>query len=157
MHFITFSRCIEWTLDETIQTHILVTLSLLGDFHNCNIAYGHQKPSSFTTASDDSKYSKSELLGTSDSKKLTQTSQKRNLSHVQSTCSSKTPRTQLPSWGRRQRRSLINAPRQGSALPLTACQISPNVVPTLCLAQAGKKKVEFFFFRVWPSHLNAMP
>merc|ERR1712127_655156 len=46
---------------------------------------------------NDSKYSKSELQGTSDSKKLTQTSQKRNLSHVQSTCSSKTPRTQLPS------------------------------------------------------------
>ena len=46
---------------------------------------------------NDSKYSKSELQGTSDSKQLTLTSQKRNLSHVQSTCSSKTPRTQLPS------------------------------------------------------------
>ena len=42
---------------------------------------------------NDSKYSKSELQGTSDSKQLTLTSQKRNLSHVQSTCSSKTPRT----------------------------------------------------------------
>ena len=42
---------------------------------------------------NDSKYSKGELQGTSDSKQLTLTSQKRNLSHVQSTCSSKTPRT----------------------------------------------------------------
>ena len=42
---------------------------------------------------NDSKYSKSGLQGTSDSKKLILTSQKRNLSHVQSTCSSKTPRT----------------------------------------------------------------
>ena len=46
---------------------------------------------------NDSKYSKSELQATSDSKKPTLTSQKRNLSHVQSNCSSKTPRTQLPS------------------------------------------------------------
>ena len=36
----------------------------------------------------------------------------------------------------------VNAPRQGSALPLTACQISPNVVPTLCLAPQEKKNAE---------------
>ena len=47
--------------------------------------------------------------------------------------------------GRRQRRQPVNAPRQGSALPSTACQISPNVVPTLCLAQAEKKCWAFFF------------
>ena len=40
---------------------------------------------------------KRELQGTPDSEKITLTSQKRNLSHVQSTCSSKTPTTQLPS------------------------------------------------------------
>ena len=46
---------------------------------------------------NDSKCSKSEFQGTSDSRQITLTNQKRNLSHVQSTCSSKTPRTQLPS------------------------------------------------------------
>ena len=33
--------------------------------------------------------------------------------------------------GRRQRRQPVNAPRQGSALPLTACQASHNVEPNV--------------------------
>ena len=39
---------------------------------------------------------------------------------------------------RRQRRQPVNAPRQGSALPLTACQISYNVL----LTQRYKKKAK---------------
>ena len=41
----------------------------------------------------------------------------------------------IESRGRRQRRQPINAPRQGSALPLTACQISHNVEPNVMLMQ----------------------
>ena len=61
---------------------------------------------------------------------------------------------------RRQRRQPVNVPRQGPALLLTACQTSPNVVPTLCLAPAGKKNAELnalaYFLFVTGSDLHTL-
>ena len=36
--------------------------------------------------------------------------------------------------------ALLNAPRQGSALPITACQTIHNVILTSCNGSAKKKK-----------------
>ena len=55
-------------------------------------------------------------------------------------CSSQPVSSYLLTRGRRQGAKPLNTPRQGPALPITACQTIHNVVPTSCQRSGEKRK-----------------